>query len=365
MNNIRTMKRFQIGKVYRRDQPSLEKGRMREFFQCDFDYAGDQCDSMVPDAEVLCIAAEVFEALQLDIVIKVNHRLILDGFFSALGVPTSLLRPISSAVDKLDKLPWPEVQKEMVEKGLDVNLATKLGEYLQRNKEVGPASKLSALMSDPLLSANLDIQKGMGEMELLMQYLKAYGVADHIQFDLSLARGLDYYTGVIYEVVLPVGKTGVYVGSIAAGGRYDNLVSMFSNRNIPCVGISFGIDRILTLLKDRRQPKTQRSDSWIVIASSDKVLVEQRMALAREMRLAGISVDFDAKAYKKPRKQMDIAEKSATTVVFLDLDDAAPGKTRLKILTPPNKNPDNAPIVDRTNLIGEVRKHLAQAEYNL
>ncbi|KAA8625783.1 HisS Histidyl-tRNA synthetase [Pyrenophora tritici-repentis] len=341
MNNIRTIKRFQIGKVYRRDQPSLEKGRMREFFQCDFDYAGGQCDSMVPDAEVVCIAAEVFEALQLDVVIRINHRLILDGFFSA-----------------------PEVQKEMVEKGLDVNVATKLGQYLQRDKEAGTVPRLLTLTSDPLLSANLDIQKGVEEMELLMQYLKAYGVADQVQFDLALARGLDYYTGVIYEVMLPIRKTGVSVGSIAAGGRYDDLVSMFSSHNIPCVGISFGIDRILTILKDGQQPKAQRIDSWIVIASSDKVLVQQRMALAREMRQAGISVDFDPKADKKPRKQIDIAEKSAATVAFLDLDDETPGNPRLKILTPPHKNPDIAPVVDRNNVIGQVKRHLAQAEYN-
>ena len=362
MSNIRTIKRFQIGKVYRRDQPSLEKGRMREFFQCDFDYAGGQCDSMVPDAEVLCIAAEVFEALQLDVVIKINHRLILDGLFSAVGVPVTLLRPISSALDKLDKLPWSEVQKEMVEKGLDVSVATKLGGYLERVKETDTASKLTVLTSDPLLSKNTDIKKGVGEMELLMEYLKAYGIADYVQFNLSLARGLDYYTGLIYEVVVPVSKTGVSVGSIAAGGRYDSLVSMFSNRDIPCVGISFGIDRILTILKDRQKPKTERIDTWIVIASSDKVLVKQRMALAREMRQAGISVDFDPKANKKSRKQMDIAEKGAATVVYIERDDAAPESILLKILTLPNKSLDNAGVVDRNDVIGKVKMRLAQAE---
>lgn len=362
MNSIRTIKRFQIGKVYRRDQPSLQKGRMREFFQCDFDYAGGQCDSMVPDAEVLCIAAEVFEALQLDVIIRINHRLILDGLFSAVGVPATLLRPISSAVDKLDKLPWPEVQKEMVEKGLDVKVATKLGEYLQRDREIDTASILKALTSDPLLSKNTDIQSGVGEMKMLLRYLKAYGIVEYVQFDLSLARGLDYYTGLIYEVILPKNQTKVFVGSIAAGGRYDNLVSMFSSRNIPCVGISFGIDRILTILKDRQQAKTQRINTWIVIASSDIILVEQRMALARYMRQAGISVDFDPKADKKPRKQLDVAEKNAVTVVFVEPDDAVPGSTRLKVLTLPDKNLDDAAVINRNHLIGEIKRRLAQAE---
>jgi histidyl-tRNA synthetase len=363
MNNVRTIKRFQIGKVYRRDQPAVKQGRMREFFQCDFDYAG-QCDLMVADAEVVCIAAEIFEALGLPIVIRINHRLILNGMFAAVGVPEALVRTISSAVDKLDKLSWGEVKKEMEEKGLDASLAAKLGEYLLRDAASDITSTLAFLKSDTLLSTNKDVQQGVKEMELLIHYLRAYDVTKYAQLDLSLARGLDYYTGLIYEVIAK-NQSGTSVGSIAAGGRYDNLAGMFSSRDVPCVGISFGIDRVLTMLKslksDAAIAQKRRTDVWIVIASDSVGLVAQRMAIARELRSSSINVDFDPKADKKARKQMDIAEKSAAIVVFLEEDnDAAPENTRVKILSLPDKNFDHASTVERQNLVGEVKRLLTQ-----
>ncbi|XP_014553726.1 hypothetical protein COCVIDRAFT_106941 [Bipolaris victoriae FI3] len=337
MNNIRTIKRFQIGKVYRRDQPALKQGRMREFFQCDFDYAG-QCDLMVPDSEVICIAAEVFEALGLPIVIRLNHRLILNGMFTAV-----------------------EVKKEMEEKGLDAGLADKLAEYVLRDTASDVTSTLAFLKSDALLSTNKDVQQGVKEMELLIQYLIAYNVTKYIQFDLSLARGLDYYTGLIYEIVVQ-NQSDTSVGSIAAGGRYDNLAGMFSSRDVPCVGISFGIDRILAILKGLKQnagrAQKGKVDVWIVIASDSAGLVAQRMAIARDLRSSGISVDFDPKADKKPRKQMDVAEKSAAVVVFLEEDDTMPGHARVKILSLPDKNFDYAPTIERQNLVDEAKRRL-------
>jgi histidyl-tRNA synthetase len=242
MSNKRQIKRFQIGKVYRRDQPAIERGRMREFYQCDIDYAG-ALDLMVPDAEVLCIVAEVFEALGLDITIKINHRLILDGIFAAVGVPKDLVRPVSSAVDKLDKMPWDEVKREMEQKGLEAAIADTIGAYvLQIEGDRSFSETLKFLRADDVLSQNDHVKKGVGEMEQLLRYLTTNDIVQYIKFDLSLARGLDYYTGLIYEVVL--NDSSSKVGSIAAGGRYDNLVGMFSRRDIPCVGVSFGIDRI-------------------------------------------------------------------------------------------------------------------------
>jgi histidyl-tRNA synthetase len=370
MNNTRNIKRFQIGKVYRRDQPSIARGRMREFFQCDFDYAGDM-DLMVPDAEVVCITAEVFEALEIPVTIRINHRLILNGLFSAVGVPEELLRTISSAVDKLDKLPWVKVKEEMIQKGLQEEVAIKVGEHLLSCTNDGDKDTedvLQLLKSDPLLSTNKDVQQGVKEMELLLRYLKAYGVAQFVQFDLSLARGLDYYTGLIYEVVLnpdlkaseergtQLPKEALSVGSIAAGGRYDGLVGKFSSRDIPCVGISFGIDRILTVLKAIKAAKQTNTDSepakprvhvWIVIASNNPILVEKRMAIAGELRRSSrISVDFDTKADKKPKKQMHVAEKNATHVLYLEEDDETSGGVHVKLLNPTDRDFTNARILD-------------------
>ena len=306
--DIRSIKRYHIAKVYRRDQPAVSKGRMREFYQCDFDIAG-AFDPMVPDAEILRIVTEVFEELgwQGRYSIKTNHRKILDGVFEVCGVPAEKLRPISSAVDKLDKMPWADVRKEMVEeKGLEGEVADKIETYVIRK---GGRELLDSLLKDEALTANVSAKTGLEEMGALMDYLEAFGVLDRISFDMSLARGLDYYTGVIYEVVtegsapplqqstLPsssseapeaqkLQKSGkkdksksgnledddrsndptVGVGSVAAGGRYDNLVGMFQPRaNIPCVGVSFGVDRIFSITKAR----IEREQSAEALRSSE------------------------------------------------------------------------------------------------
>jgi histidyl-tRNA synthetase len=132
MDNLSSVKRYHLAKVYRRDQPAVQKGRMREFFQCDFDIAGEY-DAMIPDAEIIRIISEVFTELDIgEFTIKVNHRKVLDGLFEVCGVPSEKVRSISSAVDKLDKLPWEQVKQEMVEtKGLDEDVADRIREYVQ------------------------------------------------------------------------------------------------------------------------------------------------------------------------------------------------------------------------------------------
>lgn len=333
--DVRSMKRYHIAKVYRRDQPAVAKGRMREFYQCDFDIAGANFDPMVPDAEVLKIINEVFEGLgwQGKFTIKINHRKVLDGLFQVCGVPQDKIRPISSAVDKLDKLPWADVRKEMVEdKGLDAAAADNIEKYVSKK---GRKDLLEELLRDEALMANETAKQGVEEMGLLMEYLEAFGVLDTISFDLSLARGLDYYTGVIYEVVTEgsaptsattaapeaqkLQKSGkktksatgddddrsndptVGVGSIAAGGRYDNLVGMFAPKaQIPCIGISFGVDRIFSITKARMQRENNheaRSNEVdvFVMAFGGKGftgMLKERMEICKTLWSAGIKVIF-------------------------------------------------------------------------
>lgn len=340
--DVRSIKRYHIAKVYRRDQPAVSKGRMREFYQCDFDIAGS-FDAMVPDAEVLKIVTEVFEGLgwQGRYSIKTNHRKILDGVFEVCGVPSEKIRPISSAVDKLDKMPWADVRKEMVEeKGLDSAVADKIETYVARR---GGRDLLNDLLEDEALTANESAKAGLEEMTNLMDYLEAFGVLDRISFDMSLARGLDYYTGVIYEVVtegsapavqqssLPTSsseapeaqklqksgkkdksKSGnledddrsndptLGVGSVAAGGRYDNLVGMFLPKaNIPCVGVSFGVDRIFSITKariEREQHAEALRSSEVdvyVMAFGGKGftgMLKERMDVCKTLWNAGIKV---------------------------------------------------------------------------
>ena len=328
--SIQSIKRYHIAKVYRRDQPAMAKGRLREFYQCDFDIAGTY-DAMIPDAEILRILCEVFGELGWgkQFTIKINHRGILDGIFEVCGVPNEKIRMISSAVDKLDKLSWEEVRKEMTEeKGLDGDIADRIWEFVQKK---GQRDVLNDLMSDDRLKENKSMTKGIEDMNLLFTYLDALNVLDRIELNLSLARGLDYYTGLIYEVItegsappsntaktqkppppLPRGAKpskkddldedrsndpSIGVGSVAAGGRYDELVGMFSSKaRIPCVGVSLGVDRIISIIKARmeaeQQIRTNEVDCYVMAFGGKGFtgLLTERLEVCRILWDAGIKV---------------------------------------------------------------------------
>lgn len=250
VNAVGNIKRFHIGKVYRRDQPALSRGRYREFYQCDFDIAGVY-GRMVPDSECLAVACEILDALPIgDFGIKLNHRRLLDAILDICGVPSDKFRTICSAVDKLDKEPWSEVRREMVEeKGLAGDVADRIGEFVVLKGK--PWEMYNSLMEAKKFGDHKGALEAMEDLRICFEYLEAMGKLKFISFDLSLARGLDYYTGVIYEAVCMNGNT--QVGSIGGGGRYDNLVSMFqeAGKVTPCVGVSVGIERVFTLMEER------------------------------------------------------------------------------------------------------------------
>ncbi|RGP81581.1 histidyl-trna synthetase [Fusarium longipes] len=367
---IQNIKRYHIAKVYRRDQPAMTKGRMREFYQCDFDIAGTY-DPMLPDAEVLRIITEVFEGLGWNggYTIKLNHRKILDGIFQVCGVPEEKIRTISSAVDKLDKLPWADVRKEMTEeKGLDAEVADRIGEWVILK---GKQDLLKKLQSTESLAANESMKKGMDDLELLFEYLEAFDCMDRVSFDLSLARGLDYYTGLIYEVVTQgsapevtpgqenaaskssrkKSKKGgededrsddptVGVGSVAAGGRYDNLVGMFSGKSqIPCVGISFGVDRIFSITKAKLAAEKSAAvrsndvDVYVMAFGKGKGFLKERMSVCAKLWEAGIKAEFLYKVNPKLNAQFKAADANGVPfAIFLGEDEVAEGKVKIKEL---------------------------------
>ncbi|PLB40060.1 histidine--tRNA ligase [Aspergillus candidus] len=398
--DVRSIKRYHIAKVYRRDQPAVSKGRMREFYQCDFDIAG-QFDPMVPDAEVLRIVTEVFEELgwQGRYGIKINHRKVLDGLFEVCGVPQDKIRPISSAVDKLDKMPWAEVRKEMVEeKGLDGEVADRIEKYVNLK---GGRDLLNSLLQDEALVANASAKAGLDDMGLLMDYLDAFGVLDRMSFDLSLARGLDYYTGVIYEIVTEgsappaqsaeetpkpksskkskKGSNGddddrsndptVGVGSVAAGGRYDNLVGMFQPKaQIPCVGVSFGVDRIFSITKarlERDQSADVRSsevDAFVMAFGGKGFtgMLKERMSVCQGLWNAGLKAEFSYKVKPKLPQQFKAAEQGGVPfAVILGEDEMAAGKVRIKEMGLEDGHPEKEGVlVDLTALPTELKTRL-------
>ncbi|WFD31108.1 histidine--tRNA ligase [Malassezia sp. CBS 17886] len=363
-----SIKRYHIAKVYRRDQPAMSKGRFREFYQCDFDIAGTH-DAMIPDAECLCVLVDTLVALEIDdFTIKVNHRKLLDAIFAICGVPEDKIRTISSAVDKLDKSPWEEARREMVhDKGLCGEVADKIGTYVCLR---GGRDLLARLQTDAELTQNPRALEGLQDMELLFQYLEAYGVADRISFDLSLARGLDYYTGVIYEAVTaasaPPGFQGegaasvakpkkskkdddeldestVGVGSIAAGGRYDNLVGMFTGAKkpdaVPCVGVSIGVERVFSVLMQRIKDAQARGERTAVrpkdvdvyvMSMGDGLLVE-RMRVCKQLWDAGVKAEFLYKKKPKLQAQFAVVDKEQVPyAVLLAPGEWAQGKVRVK-----------------------------------
>ncbi|XP_035682962.1 histidine--tRNA ligase, cytoplasmic-like isoform X1 [Branchiostoma floridae] len=320
MNKINTIKRYHIAKVYRRDNPAMTRGRYREFYQCDFDIAG-QYDLMIPDAECVKIVAEILSELNVgDFIIKLNTRLLLDGMFAVCGVPEDKFRTICSAVDKLDKTFWEDVRSEMVdEKGLAPEVADRIGEYVRLN---GQLELVDQLMQDEQMMKNKMARQGLEEMKLLLTYCQLFGVLDKVSFDLSLARGLDYYTGVIYEAILTTEKVQsdggdknepVGVGSVAGGGRYDGLVGMFDpkGKKVPCVGVSIGIERLFSIMEAKAEAaegKVRTTETQVYVASGQKNMLEERMKLCNLLWEGGIKTELSYKKNPKLLNQFQYAE---------------------------------------------------------
>jgi histidyl-tRNA synthetase len=267
------------------------------------------------------------------------------------------------------QLPWAEVKKEMETKGLATDIADKIGYWVQRK---GGDDIIEFLKSDEALSQSDDVRKGVHDMEQLFEYLDAFGARKRISFDLSLARGLDYYTGVIYEVVTEGSAPRVQgkqqevgVGSVAAGGRYDELVGKFSGKLIPCVGISFGIDRIISIMKARGQ-STQRAkdvDAFVMAFGGKGFtgMLTQRMEVAQELWAAGIKAEFSYKVKPKLPQQFKQAESAGVPLaIILGEDELKDGKVKIKELgIKDESNPEkDGVLVDRATMIAEVRRRL-------
>lgn len=302
MNGLTSFRRYQMAKVYRRDNPS--KGRYREFYQCDFDIAGDE--TIAADFEVVKILTELLDELNIgDYEIKLNHRKLLDGMLDICGVPSHKVRTICSSIDKLDKQSFDQIQKEMIEeKGLDAETVEKIGSFVKLRGH--PLKLLSELKKEGSEFLKNDASnQALKDLEKLFQALDNSRCVDKVVLDLSLARGLDYYTGVIFEAVF---KGATQVGSIAAGGRYDNLIGMFGTKRVAAVGVSLGIERVFTIME-----QLQKDEKQALRASETQVLVS---ILGDDISLAAklVSMCWDAKlkaefmANKRLTKHFDRAK---------------------------------------------------------
>ena len=344
MNNITQLKRYQFGPVFRRDSPSMEKGRYRQFYQFDFDNVGGGHALMVPDAETIAIMNTVFEDLKIgEFVIKINHRRLLTLLLTACGVPEAMHDSACSSIDKLDKTPWVDIMRELIRKGLAPASVDAIGALMTIE---GPATatmaKVEALVAAKAKDGNkevyAEIGQVLGEMRLLFGYIEAYGCLSRVEFCLNLARGLSYYTGMIYEVVMRDRSMGM--PSLGGGGRYDNLVGMFhpQGRKLPAVGGSVGIERVFAVMeakacKDAAAGAGSDVQVYVTSVKDEKQrLTGDLMAICRELRAAGIRTEMSYDAVPQMKDSLAHAlQHGIPIVVILGESEKAAGTVAVKI----------------------------------
>ena len=314
-------KRFQIQPVWRADRP--QKGRYREFYQCDVDVIGS--DSLIGELELIQIVEEVYRRLGINVCLHINNRKILAGIAEVIGAPDKII-DITVAIDKLDKIGIDAVNTELKERGLLEDQVSKLQPIL--NLSGTTLEKLTALKT---ILANSEIGlKGVEEMEIVFDELSIVNCQLSIELDLCLARGLNYYTGAIFEVK----ALDAQIGSITGGGRYDNLTGIFGLPNVSGVGISFGADRIYDVLTELNLfPKTLQSTTQILFAAFGDAELTYALKWAKELRQAGKAVEVYPEPAKM-KKQMSYADaKQIPFVAIVGGDEMAQNKVMLKNMT--------------------------------
>ena len=288
-------KRFQIQPVWRADRP--QKGRYREFYQCDVDVIGS--DSLLGELELIQIVEEVYRRLGIRVCLHINNRKILAGIAEVIGAPDKIV-DITVAIDKLDKIGVEAVNNELKERGLSDEQVEALQPILNLNGST--LEKLTALKTI-LASSEIGL-KGVAEMETIFDELEIVNCTLSIELDLCLARGLNYYTGAIFEVK----ALDAQIGSITGGGRYDNLTGIFGLPGVSGVGISFGADRIYDVLTELDLfPKELQSTTQVLFATFGQDELRYALRWATELRANNIAVEVYPEPTKM-KKQMSYAD---------------------------------------------------------
>lgn len=297
-------KRYQIQPVWRADRP--QKGRYREFYQCDVDVVGS--DSLLNEVELIQIVDEVYRRLQLRVRLLINNRKILAGIAETIGYPDKLT-DITVAIDKMEKIGIENVNAELREKGLVEEAILKLQPIL--NLEGSNEEKLQQLRT--ILQASPTGLKGIEELTQVFDYLNTMPVQTEIKLDLTLARGLSYYTGAIFEVK----ALDAEMGSITGGGRYDDLTGIFGLKNVSGVGISFGADRIFDVMTQLNLfPEDANTTTRILFVNFGNNEERFCLPLLRQLRNEGINAEIYPEAAKM-KKQMAYADKKNIPFVAL------------------------------------------------
>lgn len=300
-NGLQNFRRYHIGKVYRRDNPQITHGRYREFYQCDFDIVG--CDNNnIYDIEILALLHDVLSKLLYNrFTIKINYKDILYRIFYLSDISPNNYEIVASAIDKLDKKSKEEIYDELIKKDINID---KLKYYVEKLCYSGDiVQTYNFLISEDVIPENL-----RNKIKNLFDNLVFLGISQKFIFDPLLARGLDYYTGVIYEATYSDKEIMAY--SIAGGGRYDNMIGLFSNHGkIPAIGLSIGIERIV-IIYEKIYPKDLFIDKnkmgpFVYVASVKGNFINQKIKLCETLRSFGIWCEMSNHENPKMRQQYD------------------------------------------------------------
>ncbi|MBR3281657.1 MAG: histidine--tRNA ligase [Clostridia bacterium] len=313
-------RRYHIGKVYRAERP--QKGRYREFYQCDIDVIGDGELSISNDAEIPSIIYTVFKKLDFGkFTIKINNRKLLGGFFESLGLEDKIT-DVLRIVDKVDKIGKENVKEMLSDLGVDDANQNKIIDFISAHDNT-----ISYL--DSLNIENDSFKKGLEEIKYVSKYMNSFGVPDdYYKVDLSIARGLDYYTGTVYETILDEYPE---IGSVCSGGRYENLAEYYTNKKLPGVGISIGLTRLFYVLNEYKLLKenTQKAISKVIIVPMIDDLTYP-IEVATKLRARGVNTEIflEEKAFKK---KLNYANKqNIPYAIIIGEDEVAQNKVTLK-----------------------------------
>ena len=317
-------RRFQIGKVYRGER--AQRGRFREFYQADIDVIGDGSLDIINEAEIPGVIYRTFNKLGLKrFVIRINNRKVLNGFFEVMGVGEKA-GDVMRAIDKLEKIGREKVKTILVDDaGLSEETADGILDVItSQERGVTPFDALSKYEGQ-----NETLDTGIAELKTVVRYLKDFGVPEtHFMIDLTIARGLDYYTGTVYETVM---TDHPEIGSICSGGRYDNLAGYYTDKQLPGVGISIGLTRLFFVLEDQGYLSDEMPVSPVdvlIIPMTDDL--SPAISFATQLREQGIKTQLHCEK-KKFKQKMSYADKlKVPYVVFLGEDEIKEGKVTVK-----------------------------------
>ena len=311
-------KRYQIQPVWRADRP--QRGRYREFYQCDVDVVGS--DSLLNELELIQIVDDIYRRLKINVVVKINNRKILSGIAEIIG-EAEKITDITVAIDKMDKIGLDKVNEEIASKGISEEAIAKLQPILKLNgTNTEKLEQLKTVLADSEIG-----MKGVSELETIFSLCEAMKVETRIELDLTLARGLNYYTGAIFEVK----ALDVEMGSITGGGRYDNLTGVFGMEGVSGVGISFGADRIYDVLNQLNlYPETSVEQTKILFVSFGEQELMYSLPWLSSLRTQGVNAEIYPEPAKM-KKQMSYADnKKIPFVAIVGETEMKEGKVMLK-----------------------------------